>query len=257
MAEELHHILQIHDTHAELNDHLDNNQIAIETDSNFLAYRDDTGVYHLLQNQGDAMTAGDITCDDLVITTGHGLTVTDFAEGGILFAITGGVIAQNASNLFWDNSNIRVGIGTNVPLGVSHILKILSGDTDEGMNINIGFDTASSGTFVRNTTLPLRETGDTGTLTDDGILTIAKAAASDENISGFGFASCYNQSIVFYFTNGNVVKIAGTTDTAVTATDGKLCVYGLTANEIVLKNALGDTYNILYRIFYGKTTTGT
>ncbi len=92
---ELHHILQIHDTHAELNDHLDNNQIAIETDSNFLAYRDDTGVYHLLQNQGDAMTAGDITCDDLVITTGHGLTITDLTAGilmatsGLISAITG------------------------------------------------------------------------------------------------------------------------------------------------------------------------
>ena len=43
------------------------------------------------------------------------MTLTNKTAGSIIFAGTGGVLAQNNSNLFWDNTNLRLGIGTNVP----------------------------------------------------------------------------------------------------------------------------------------------
>jgi hypothetical protein len=45
-----------------------------------------------------------------------GGSITSATAGSILFAGTSGVLAQDNSNLFWDDSNNRLGIGTNVPI---------------------------------------------------------------------------------------------------------------------------------------------
>lgn len=42
-------------------------------------------------------------------------TPGNFTSGGILFGGTDGVIASDASNLYWDNTNDRLGLGTNAP----------------------------------------------------------------------------------------------------------------------------------------------
>ena len=42
-------------------------------------------------------------------------SVSSFTLGSILFAGSSGEIAENNSNLFWDNSTTRLGIGTNIP----------------------------------------------------------------------------------------------------------------------------------------------
>lgn len=39
----------------------------------------------------------------------------DFATGGVLFGKSTGIITSDATNLFWDNTNKRLGIGTNTP----------------------------------------------------------------------------------------------------------------------------------------------
>lgn len=44
-----------------------------------------------------------------------GLTLSGLTAGSVAFAGAGGVISQKNSNLFWDNTNNRLGIGTNTP----------------------------------------------------------------------------------------------------------------------------------------------
>ena len=40
---------------------------------------------------------------------------SSISSGSILFAGTGGTLSQDTSNFYWDNTNKRLGIGTNVP----------------------------------------------------------------------------------------------------------------------------------------------
>ena len=42
-------------------------------------------------------------------------TVSTFTQGSLVFAGTGGLLSQNNANLFWDDSNARLGIGTATP----------------------------------------------------------------------------------------------------------------------------------------------
>jgi hypothetical protein len=44
-----------------------------------------------------------------------GGSITSATAGSVLFAGTSGVLAQDNSNLFWDNTNKRLGINTNTP----------------------------------------------------------------------------------------------------------------------------------------------
>jgi hypothetical protein len=53
--------------------------------------------------------------------TFSGLTLSSLTPGSVLFAGSGGVISQNNSKLFWDNTNLRFGIGTSTPAGILHI----------------------------------------------------------------------------------------------------------------------------------------
>jgi hypothetical protein len=130
---EPHHITQIHDTHAELMDHLDNDQIGIEIYSNYMAYRDDGGVYHLLANQGEPIEFTDITADDIEITTGHGLIITDMTEGSILFVGANGLVSQHNDKLFWDDTNnilelsaIKIGTLAGLLLGTAGTVSALA-----------------------------------------------------------------------------------------------------------------------------------
>jgi hypothetical protein len=50
-----------------------------------------------------------------------GGSITSATAGSVLFAGTSGVLAQDNSNLFWDNTNKRLGIGTNAPAFTFHV----------------------------------------------------------------------------------------------------------------------------------------
>ena len=47
-------------------------------------------------------------------------TLSSMTAGSLLFAGVGGVVSQDNSNFFWDNTNKRLGIGTNVPKATFH-----------------------------------------------------------------------------------------------------------------------------------------
>jgi hypothetical protein len=49
----------------------------------------------------------------LPVANGGTNTSTAFTQGSIVFAGSGGTYSQNNSNLFWDNTNLQLGIGTN------------------------------------------------------------------------------------------------------------------------------------------------
>jgi len=62
---------------------------------------------------------GNTTATGIVITAGglssNSLTDTDLTSGSVLFSGAGGVISQDNTNLFWDDTNNRLGISTITP----------------------------------------------------------------------------------------------------------------------------------------------
>ncbi|GBD34406.1 hypothetical protein HRbin35_00123 [bacterium HR35] len=63
------------------------------------------------------------------------LISSSLTPGSILFAGTGGVISQDNANLFWDNTNKRLGIGTTTPAGILHVA---TGTTNALVVNNVG-----------------------------------------------------------------------------------------------------------------------
>ncbi len=62
-----------------------------------------------------AIGAGQVTSGTLGVARGGTGTSTLFTTGSLIFAASSGVYSQDNSNLYWDNSNKRLGIGTNSP----------------------------------------------------------------------------------------------------------------------------------------------
>jgi len=57
------------------------------------------------------VTAG----DDVLLNAGETLSVSDMTQGSIAFFGASGLMSQDNTNLFWDDSSNRLGIGTNSP----------------------------------------------------------------------------------------------------------------------------------------------
>ncbi|MFA6274139.1 MAG: tail fiber domain-containing protein, partial [Candidatus Paceibacterota bacterium] len=72
---------------------------------------------------------GSSNCTVNVLAIGN--SVSSATAGSVLFAGTSGILAQDNSNLFWDDTNNKLGIGTSSP---SSALTIDSGDFATGEN---------------------------------------------------------------------------------------------------------------------------
>lgn len=75
-----------------------------------LSYLD--GVTSAIQTQ---LNAKEPTITTLPVTKGGTGTATAFTAGSVVFAGASGVYTQDNANLFWDNANDRLGIGTATP----------------------------------------------------------------------------------------------------------------------------------------------
>jgi hypothetical protein len=64
-------------------------------------------------NVGISVTAGGVSTNSL--------TVTSLTTGSVPFVGAAGLITQDNPNLFWDDTNNRLGIGTTTPLGILHL----------------------------------------------------------------------------------------------------------------------------------------
>ena len=106
---------------------------------------------------GPITSAGTITAGGtLGVANGGTGTGTPFTSGSLVFAGSAGVYSQNNANLFWDNVNSRLGVGTNAPVNrfqVSYTSTAPSLSSDAGsgaslvgtstLRVNIGSDPSS------------------------------------------------------------------------------------------------------------------
>jgi hypothetical protein len=101
-----------------------------------------------------------------------GLTLSSLTPGSILFAGTGGTISQNNSRLFWDNANLRLGIGTSTPAGILHV----STGTVNALVVdnagNVGIGTATPGARL-DVAGAIKQTGTLITTLDSQFLNLA------------------------------------------------------------------------------------
>ncbi|MEI8361480.1 MAG: fibrobacter succinogenes major paralogous domain-containing protein [bacterium] len=94
-----------------------------------------------------------------------GLSISNLTSGSMLFAGTGGLLSQDNANYFWDDTNNRLGIGTNLPgdaldiFGAGSGLKLsydnshqvtLSSNSNGELNISSSASTTGSGVTLGN-----------------------------------------------------------------------------------------------------------
>jgi hypothetical protein len=99
--------------------------------------KSDSKLYFL----NDGGTEYDLTATGAGMAIGG--SITSATAGSVLFAGAAGVLAQDNSNLFWDDTNNRLGIGTASPAVPLHIEQNLVGDA---LQLYI-HNTATTGSF--------------------------------------------------------------------------------------------------------------
>jgi hypothetical protein len=85
--------------------------------------------HQVLRRSGTSLAFGAVALNQsaaitgtLPVGNGGTGTSTAFTAGSVLFAGASGVYSQNNANLFWDNSNTRLGISTNTPSQKLHVV---------------------------------------------------------------------------------------------------------------------------------------
>lgn len=76
--------------------------------------------------------------------TGTSLTLSGLTSGSVLFAGTGGAISQSNADIFWDDVNKRLGMGTASPADLFHVASTSVG-ADRGMIVSAHNASAGAG----------------------------------------------------------------------------------------------------------------
>lgn len=162
-------------------------------------------------------TSGTITlAGTLAAANGGTGTSTAFTAGSVVFAGTSGVYTQDNANLFWNDTNNRLGIGTSSPTSTLHVSgtvnftgALTSGDLADA----VGYKGLPQNSQTGSYTLALSDMGKHISITTGGITVPANASV----------AFPIGATIVIFNNSASSQNIAITTDTmylAGTATTG-------------------------------------
>lgn len=72
-----------------------------------------------------------------------GLTLSGLTAGSVLFAGTGGLVSQDNANLFWDDTNNRLGIGTATPQVTLEVVQSANSSASRIVNTNASFSASA------------------------------------------------------------------------------------------------------------------
>jgi hypothetical protein len=151
-------------------------------------------------------TNGNSSNVGIVITAGglstNTLTDTALTSGSVTFAGTGGLISQDNANLFWDDTNNRLGINTNTP---GNSLDVHTGGTNPALALNNTTGSQSAISFL-NTSVAKWRIGNTATNTFDiynfGLSLTTLSINNATNIVSFTESIKISQTASFQATAG-------------------------------------------------------
>ena len=235
-----------------VNTNLADGELAINITDGKLYYKDNSGVVKLLASNAtvapvttisfgstgltpSTATSGAVTVSGTLVVSNGGTGLTSLTSGRIPFG-AGTSALGNSANLFWDNSNTRLGVGTNAPavtFAVSAVDAMLIPTGTTGQR-----PTGATGYFRFNTTTTQFE-GYNGTVW--GTIGGGAALSNDTSTASFEYP------LFAAATSGNPTTIY-TSDAKYLykPSTGELQAYELNAtNGLVLNNAtVSASYSI-------------
>jgi hypothetical protein len=157
---------------------------------------------------------------------------SNFTQGSVVFQGSGTSLAQNNANLFWDNTNNRLGIGTNAPTSALQI----SGSAASNVSANIINSLTSASNSVSFNAI--NDTGNTGSLS---IFSSTFSATYLQNVTRVaGTKSLWLVSDVSNASGGTdsiVFSVGGYNNITAEATTNGLTAINLTDTGIAASNA--------------------
>jgi hypothetical protein len=133
-----------------------------------------TGSFTTLSTSGNTTIGGNLSISG---TTTLGTITTALTQGSVAFAGASGVLTQDNTNLFWDDTNDRLGIGDNTPLAA---LTVGNGDV---FQINSSGAIAAATGITSSGTITFSELGSGLVKSTAGVLSNA-VAGTDYQAAG-------------------------------------------------------------------------
>ncbi len=172
------------------------------------------GSGYYIQNQNAVVQTGDYRIGGTGAAAN--VTITSMTAGSVLFAGTGGAVAQKNAQLFWDNTANELGIGTTNPaarLDVNGSFKLGATGTPLGNIIKTNFSVNVAGGFDYNTAKSITYNFPAG-ISLSGTESIILNPRADLPVGvGIGWARVTNaatREITINFTNSGAIKTIGT-----------------------------------------------
>lgn len=160
--------------------------------------------------------------------------LSSFSSGSVLFAGSGGTISENHGNLFWDDSNVRLGIGTVTPTTYLNIVKKANGPYIELNDTVVGSGQLSNAIRFTN---GLGTKWDIGSINNSPTLAFQQAgitlATFGNGGNTFGTFSASGAGNKFVNILGNTANTSGVSSgLSMTLTNGNSVTGGLAAIDV-------------------------